>query len=83
MISKPEVQYNRGSNLPRARHEVLQKSSGCRALQALRRTREAPPAHEDTGEAIHIATKHAVDAPRGTDLRVSHGGDPNRREGEN
>ena len=44
------------------------KSSGCRAPQAFRRTREAPSTHEDTGKAIHIAAKLSVDAPRGTDL---------------
>ena len=36
--------------------------------------------HEDTGEAIHIAAMQLVDVSRGTDLRVTHGGDPCRRE---
>ena len=83
MISKHALQYYRGNNLPRARHQVLKKSSGCRALQAFRRTREAPSTHKDTGKATQIVSKQSVDAPRGTDLRVPHGGDPYRREGEN
>ena len=34
------------------------------------------------GKTIHIAAKQSVDAPRGTDFRVTHGVDPYRREGE-
>ena len=43
----------------------------------------ATSVQEDTGKAIHIAAKQPFDVPRGTDLRVTHGGDPYRREGEN
>ena len=46
MISKPELQSSSSSP------SSPSKSSGCRALQALRRTREAPPVHEDTGKAV-------------------------------
>ena len=43
----------------------------------------ATSVHEDTGKAIHIAAERPVDVPRGTDLGVTHGVDPYRREGEN
>ena len=52
MISKPGLQYHRGNNLPRARHQVLQKSSGCRALQAL-----------DGHVSRHRLTKHREGDP--------------------
>ena len=52
MTLKPGLQCYRGNNLPRACHQVLSKSSGCRALQALRQTRESPPTYETPGRPL-------------------------------
>ena len=48
MISKPELKFFRENSFPGACLQLLRKSSGCCALQALRRTHEAPTVEAQT-----------------------------------